>query len=434
MKQIAIAMTAAASFCFEIFCAAGANADTANSSNWLLWGGPNGNFQVRASNLADKWTENGPPTVWRRSLGDGYSGIAVEDKVLFTAYRDEVHDVVIAVEVESGRTIWETRYSAPFKNKYSEAVGPGPYAMPQVIGNAVVMASGNGTLRSFNKQTGTLLWSHDLYARFNGTKMPFGYSNHPLPYKDKLIVLAGGKGGTLTRITGAGASAVVALKQSNGEVAWQNLTFDNAHSSPILINVDGQEQIVALVAQEVIGFDPANGRLLWRHPHKTGNGLAASQPVWGADNILIVSSAYGGGTRALYLRQQAGKTEVRELWHNRRIQCLNGTILRINDHAYLSSGQNSPAFVVAFNVRNGDISWQERGFGKAQLLHADEKFLILDEDGRLAIARATPEGVEILDRAPLLDKFAWTPPTLVGRYLYVRDRKILAKLDLGQAP
>lgn len=424
-------MAAAASFCFGTFCATAANADTSNSPNWLLWGGPNGNFQARAFNLADKWIGNGPPTIWRRSLGDGYSGIAVEDQVLFTAYRDEAHDVVIAVEVESGRTIWETRYAAPFKNKYSEAVGPGPYAMPQVIGNAVVMASGNGTLRSFNKQTGTLLWSHDLYARFNGTRMQFGYSNHPLPYKDKLIVLVGGKGGTLTRFTGAGASAVVALKQSNGAVVWQNLTFENAHSSPVIINVDGQEQIVALVAQEVIGFDPADGRLLWRHPHRTGNGLAASQPVWGADNILVVSSAYGGGTRALHLRQKDGKTDVRELWHNRRIQCLNGSIVRINEHAYLSSGQNSPAFLVAFNVKTGEIAWQERGFGKAQLLHADEKLIILDEDGTLAIARANPNRFELLARASLLNKFAWTPPTLVERHLYLRDREVLTKLDIA---
>ncbi len=404
---------------------------TNDFGHWLTWGGPSGDFHVMATNLANSWPAGGPPRLWSRALGDGYAGIAVENGILYTAYHRENDDVVTALDAASGKTIWETPYPGPFKNSWAEGVGPGPYAMPQVVGDRIVMASGNGQLLSLDKRTGKIIWSHDLYTKFNGTRLGFGYSCHALPYKDNLIVLVGGRGGMLTRLTGSGASAVVAFKQSDGAVAWQSLTFDNAHSSPLLITVDGQTQVIALLAQEAIGFSPENGQLFWRHKHPTEHGLAVSTPAWGSDNILFISSAYGGGSRALELHQANGRTQVRELWHSPRAQCHHGSIIRIGDHAYLSSGQGSPAFMVAVNVKTGEVAWQERGFAKAQLIHADGKLLLLDEDGTLALARVTPQRFEVLVQASVLKKIAWTPPTLVGTRLYVRDRATIMALDLG---
>lgn len=399
---------------------------------WLTWGGPRRDFTVTSTGLTNTWPDGGPTRLWSRALGDGYSGIAAEPSTLYTAYRDGNDDVVIALEAQSGKTIWQTRYAAPFRNANAPSVGPGPYAMPQVIGERIVMASGDGQILSLDKRSGKIVWSHNLYTEYSGTRLQFGYSSHALPYKDTLIVLAGG-GGLLARVTGFGASAVVAFKQDDGAVAWQNLTFDSAHSSPVLITVDGQPQVVALLAQEVIGFSPDTGQLLWRHPHPTQFGLAVSTPVWGPDNILFVSSAYGGGSRGLELRQANGRTTVRELWHTPRVQSHFGTIVRVGDHAIVSSGQG-PAFMTAVNVKTGAIGWQQRGFGRAHLIHADGKLVVLDEDGTLALATASPQRFDVLARASLLKHVAWTPPTLVGTRLYVRDRASIAAVDLGARP
>ncbi len=400
------------------------------AEGWPTWGGPRRDFTVATTGLANVWADAGPNRLWSRALGDGYSAIAEEHGTLYTAYRrggDD--DVVAALEAQSGKTIWETQYAAPFKNANARDVAPGPYAMPQVIGDRIVMASGHGQILSLDKGTGKIVWSHDLYSEYNGTRLPFGYSCHALPYKDTLIVLAGG-GGFLARLTGFGASGALAFRQRDGALAWQNLTFENAHSSPLLITVDGQPQVVALLAQEAIGFSPENGQLLWRHPHPTQYGLAVSTPVWGPDNILFVSSAYGGGSRGLELHQADGRTDVRELWHTPRVQSHFGTMIRIGDHVVLSSGQG-PAFMTAVNVRTGAIAWQQRGFGRAHLLYADGKLVVLDEDGTLALATATPQRFDVLARAAVMKRLAWTPPTLVGTRLYVRDRASIAAFDLG---
>jgi outer membrane protein assembly factor BamB len=357
---------------------------------------------------------------------------SLENNVLYTAYRRDTSDVVVALSATTGETIWETPCEAPFTNAYSESVGPGPYAMPQVIGDRIVMATGDGNLLSLDRQNGNIVWSHHLMKEFHGTQLPFGYSSHVLPYKGKLITLVGGQVGMIGKFTGASGSAAIAFNQTDGSVAWKGLEFENAHSTPLLIEVDGEQQVVGLLAQEVVGFSPDSGALLWRHPHPTGNGLAVSLPVWGSDHILIVSSAYGGGTRALELHQTDGQTTVRELWHTLHAQAHHGTLIRVDDHVYLSSGEG-PAFMVAVNVATGQLAWKERGLAKAQLLWADGKFILLDEEGVLALASATPQKFEVVSQASVLKRIAWTPPTLVGTRLYLRDRENIMALELADS-
>jgi outer membrane protein assembly factor BamB len=391
-----------------------------SSVDWLVWGGPHRDFIAQSTGLASNWPAAGPRKIWSRALGDGYSGIAVEGDRLYTTYRRGSDDVITALDRKTGATIWEYAYPAEFKNSYAEEVGPGPYAMPQVVGDRIVTASGTGKVHSLDKKTGHPVWSHDLYKEFGGTFLEFGYSCHALPYRDTLILLAGGVG-----------SAALAFRQTDGAVVWKGLDFQNAHSSPLLIDVDGQPQVVALLASEVIGFSPDNGQLLWRHPHMTQHGLAISTPVWAPGNLLFISSAYEGGSRVLELHQSGGKTAVRELWYNQRLKSHFGTVIRQGDYVYFSSGHDGPALMSCVKLRTGEIAWQERGFAKAQLLAADGKLILLDEDGTLALVDPSPTEFRVRARAAMLEHISWTPPTLSGTTLYLRDRRNVMALDLS---
>jgi hypothetical protein len=88
--------------------------------------------------------------------------------------------------------------------------------------------------------------------------------------------------------------------------------------------------------------------------------------------------------------------------------------------------------MTAVELKTGKIMWQERGFAKAQLLYADGKLILADEDGTLALCRATPEKFEVLSKVSVLENIAWTPPTLVGTRLYLRDRKTIVAFDLAR--
>jgi outer membrane protein assembly factor BamB len=224
----------------------------------------------------------------------------------------------------------------------------------------------------------------------------------------------------------------MAFRQSDGALVWKSGDFLVAEASPILIEVGGQPQAVIFGGRGVHGLDPTTGRLLWSHPHDTNGDMNNSTPVWGPDGILVVSSGYDQGTRALRLTRDGTDTRVQELWFTNRLKVMFASLVRIGDHIYGSHGDFGPAFLTALDVRTGEIAWQERGFGRSSLILADGKAILIDEDGDLALLRLSPAGMTVLAQARIFETTAWTAPSLVGTTLYARDREKIVALALGK--
>jgi outer membrane protein assembly factor BamB len=392
----------------------------AQSSDWAQWGGPQRNFISDAKGLASTWPATGPRRLWQRALGEGYSAIAVERGMLFTMYRKDENEIVIALDAATGKTVWEFSYAAPFSSQYDMTNGPGPHATPLVSGDLVFTAGATGKLHCLDKKTGKLVWSHDLLNEFQGTLRVNGYSCSPVAYKDKIVMMVGGP-----------SSSLVAFNRKDGSVAWKKHDFKNSTSSPIIINVDGQDQLVAFMYGEVIGVDPNSGNLLWSQPHPVEYGLNTSTPVWGPDDLLFMSSGYGGGSRVLKLSRVGDKTNVEELWANRLMRIHFTNAIRVGDSIYGSSGDFGPAPFTAVDVKTGNVLWRHRSFPRASFLFADGRFIILDEDGQLLLATATREGLTVTSKVELLSNPSWTVPSLSGTRLYLRDRKNIIALELG---
>jgi outer membrane protein assembly factor BamB len=403
-------------FCLVLFLlTASASAQTAN---WLQWGGPQRNFMVEAKGLAETWPASGPKRLWSRELGEGHSSVVVDDGRLYTMYSRGDQEFVVALEAATGKTVWEKSYAAPTTGLRLEN-GKGPHSTPLIVSNLLFTVGVIGKLQAFEKQTGKVVWSHDLYQEYGGTRMGRGYSCSPLAYKNTVILTVGGAGQSL-----------MAFDQKTGAVVWKKQDFDLSPSTPMLIKVDGQDQLVIFLADHVVGLNPDNGELLWKHPHQCDWGLNITPPLWGADNILFISSAYSGGSRALQLQQAGGKTTVRELWASRRMRVHHGTMIRLGDLVFGSSGDFGPAPMTAVDVKTGNIVWQDRSFPKANLVYASGKMILLDEDGQLAMVSMSPQGMKVLAKAAALEGAAWTPPALAGTTLYLRDRKMIVALDL----
>jgi hypothetical protein len=62
---------------------------------------------------------------------------------------------------------------------------------------------------------------------------------------------------------------------------------------------------------------------------------------------------------------------------------------------------------------------------------ADGKLILVDQDGYLGLATATPEALQVQAKVLMLSPNAWTVPTLVGTRLYGRDRRVIMALDVG---
>ena len=395
------------------------------SSGWHQWGGPDRNFHSESTGLATSWPAGGPRELWRRSLGEGYSSVVVGDDTLYTMYRDEEDEIIVSLAATTGETRWEHRYHAPLLADMSYGTwlrqgGAGPYSTPLLLGERVYAVGSSGKFHAIERKTGEVLWFHDLHQEF-GMSGYSGFVPSPIAYGDNVILPVGGRG-----------QGVVAFDRQNGAVVWKNQDFRLAPASPILIDVDDQDQLVVFGPQRVFGLDPDNGDSLWSHPHATNHGLNISTPVWGEGNLLFCSSAYNGGSRVIRLTRANGETTPEELWSSNRLRLHFGNAIRIGNLIFGTSGDFGPAFFTAVDVGTGEELWRERAFGRSQMVYADGKLVIVDEDGDLALATATPEGLKVHSKVELLTENAWTPPTLVGTKLYVRDRKNIVALDLSE--
>ena len=411
---------------------------TAPEIGWPQWAGPTRDFHVPSTNLADSWPAGGPPLIWSRPLGTGHSSIVVDPADggrLFTLYRAgngrakvgpwKQEETVVALDAKSGATIWEHSY--PARTGFEDfSFGPGPHATPLVVGDRVFTIGTTQQLFAFEKRTGKVLWSHDFVKEFKSPELLLrpnvktGYGCSPIAFGDTIICSVGGPG-----------QSAMAFRQSDGAVVWKSGDFLTSSAAPILITMGGRPQVVFLGGGAVTGLDPATGAILWSHPHDPGNDLNCTTPLFGADNVLFLSSAYQAGSRALQLTEGADGTQATELWFTNRVRFMFLSAIRVGDFVYGTTGDFGPAFLTALNIKTGESAWQVRGFARASLLYADGKMIVMNEDGDLALAKLGPEGAEILSRAKIFDTVSWTAPTLVGTTLYARDREKIVALDLG---
>ena len=321
--------------------------------------------------------------------------------------------------------MWESRYEASYQGL--QGYGIGPRSTPVIAGELIFAAGVTGKLHALTIGNGKVLWSRELLdGELGGNRPGHGYASSPVAWGDSVIVPVGGENASL-----------VAFDQKTGDVKWRAHSFRNSYSSPRIAIVAGRPQLLAFMADELIGVDPESGTLLWRYSHSNQWHQNIAMPVVTVDaasspeSSTIFLSSPQAGARGLRVTRDGEEFRVEEMWHTRRVQLYHGSAVAIGDWVYGSTGVTAPAFMTAVHLRTGQIGWRERGFAKANVIAADGRLVILDEEGVLSLATATPEELVVHASTQLLDRVAWTVPTIVGQTLYVRDRRQILALDLG---
>ncbi len=402
--------------------AAGLGAGT-SQAQWTQFGGPQRDFRADSTGLAESWPEAGSKVIWERELGDGYSSIIVDGANAYTMVRRDENEAVVALDAASGATRWETAYAAPLLKEMAMEFGPGPHATPLLVDGRLFTVGVTCVLTCLNAADGKVLWTRDLTKDFGLEPFGRGYASSPTAWKHTIILPIGG---------GPGKS-LAAFDQKTGELVWTAQDFALTHSTPLLINLAGQDQLVCFLGKEVVGLNPDNGALYWRHEHLTEYDANIATPCWNGKDILFISSAYGGGARGLRLTRAGDQTKVEELWHTRRVQLHHNNVVCIDNHVYGASGSFGGFVYFGLDLETGKLVWGERAFPKATTIAADGKAIVLDQDGQLALLRLSPEGCKVLAKQQLLENVSWTSPTLVGTRLYLRDRKRAMALELGRS-
>ena len=80
--------------------------EPAAQSEWHQWRGANRDGISLETGILKTWPETGPKELWRRPLGNGFSGISIANGRAYTMFADGEDEVVVCLDAETGEEIW----------------------------------------------------------------------------------------------------------------------------------------------------------------------------------------------------------------------------------------------------------------------------------------------------------------------------------------
>jgi outer membrane protein assembly factor BamB len=383
------------------------------STYWTGFRGPQRNGTYDQQPIQTAWPAGGPKLLWKQPIGGGYASFAIARGRAFTIEQRGSQEVASAYDVQTGRELWATGWTATFRESMG---GDGPRATPAWADGRVFALGGTGELRSLDEATGRVLWRTNILEDSGAPNLQWGMAASPLIVDETVVVLPGGSGGR----------SVVAYSRSDGKRVWSALDDLQSYSSPMLTEIAGLRQLVVFSAARVVGLTPVGGEVLWEYPWKTDYDVNASQPVIAPGNRVFLSSGYGHGAVMLEVTRADPKWSVREVWRNIRMKNQFSTSLLHDGYIY---GLDE-SILACLDAATGDVKWKGGRYGYGQVVLASGHLIVLTESGELVLVRATPDSHQELLRVPAIDGKTWNHPAISDGYLVIRNGTEMAAFDL----
>ena len=414
------------------FEAGGGTASTITAS-WTRFRGDRGdNINNEDTKLLNRFGPEDPKILWTVSLGEGYAGAAVKNGRVYVLDYDEAEraDMLRCISLDDGVEIWRRWYHVSVKKNYGQS-----RTVPAVTDEFVLTLGPQGHLMCVEADTGDLLWGKDLHKEFD-MEIPDWYVGQ-CPLID----------GTEAVLGIGGSSLMVGIECSTGEIKWQVPNpsgYKMSHSSVMLMeDVLGKRMYVYAAKGVVAGISAEvkdRGALLWQYAPFDAKAITPS-PIHVGGGRIFITAGYGIGGILLRLSQIENEFGVSVDYHLGPLEGFSSfqqTPLFFEGHIYgilpKDAGKLQGQFA-CFDP-DGELVWtsgETNRFGFGPYIIADGKFLILNDDGVLTVARASAFRYEELGRIKILDglqRNAWAPMAIVDGLLIARDFKTMVCVDL----
>src|SRR5436190_7513423 len=161
-----------------------------SGEDWPRFLGPLGTGASGETGLLESWPTNGPPLVWEKSIGTGYSAPSVRGDKLVIHHRRGEEEIVECVGAAAGSARWHYVYPSHFIDPYG--YNNGPRCTPLLTSNRCYTFGAEGKLLCLNR-SGKLVWQRDTAAEWNIPQAFFGVGSTPILERNLLIVMVGGQ-------------------------------------------------------------------------------------------------------------------------------------------------------------------------------------------------------------------------------------------------
>ena len=392
---------------------------------WPFVRGPHYDATSAEIHLADSWPLVGPPVLWSRALGQGYSGFVTSGSGIYTQTQTLGGQYLVCLDSETGRSLWEHRYAFPYE---LAGIYPGPRATPALGGGRVVFSAPSGLVVSLDALSGDQQWAVNVKEEYDGKGTDFGYASSPSIVGELVLLPVGGVG-----------ASMVALDARTGQLVWKAGDAPCSYTPAFPITVSGHRQVLGYMQNALNCFDLETGRELWSLPLSNGYDEHSAWPVY-SEPYLLISGPFRDGSQLLELT--SGPTaDVRVVRQSPKLSNDVFSSVLADGHVYgfdlrdvqAKAHRPSRGTFRCIELVSGNELWSTQATGHAGVLVADGKLILFNDRGELILATATPQRYHELARAQIFEgEICWTAPSLHRGRLYLRNQSQAACVFLGE--
>jgi outer membrane protein assembly factor BamB len=391
------------------------------ADDWPEFRGPTGQGIVTKGDLPTTWSKD-KNVVWKRAIpGKGWSSpVVVAGRIYLTSSvptkdgSDQSLET-LCLDAADGKILWEKEIFHQDGKKSPRIHGKNSHASPTplVRGDRLFVHFGHQGTACLDLQ-GNVLW-RNTSLRYSPVH---GNGGSPILVDDALVFSC----------DGGDDRFIVALSVADGKVLWKTPRTGTASrkfsfSTPLLIEVKGQKQIISPGSNAVCAYDPADGREIWRVRYEGYSVIP--RPVYG-HGLIFISTGYDRPTLlAIRANGKGDVTDTHVAWKTNKAAPHTPSPLLVGDELYLVSDNGQAS---CLDARTGEIHWQERigGNYSASPLYAAGKLYFQSEQGTGVVLRAG-KTFELLARNALEER-SLASPAAVDDTLFIRTEKHLYRI------
>ncbi len=395
----------------------------AGADNWPGWRGPGGNATSSDEAVVLQWSPTSH-VVWKVALpGEGSSSpIVWGDRVFVTgAVEDGTRRQTHCLQFATGERLW-TREIHDENPEITSALTGHAAPTPVTNGAQVVAFFGNAGLVAYDYD-GRRLWHRD----FGEFESELGIASSPILVGEHVIQLCDHDGKFYRTFD----SFMICLEAATGRQLWKTNRrgLERSWSTPLAVPVGRQATELVVNAQdELRGYSPTDGSLLWRITGMTG--WVTPSPVY-ANGVVMATSGKDGPLLAIRPGGRGDVTSSHVVWSQARGGPYVCSPLVYQGRLYVL---NETGILSCFRAETGERLFRQRLAGKfiASPIAVAGHLLVTNEGGTTYVWSATDKYQQVAENR-LEDECLTSPAVSRGKIL-IRTKNFLWCLGQPDAP